>query len=289
MKKIICAFSGGPDSVFLAKFLEKNFSEYEVIIAHFNHHLRGEESDGDEKFCEAFAKKNNVTFEKGDWETPIPSEEKARNARYLFLESVRKKFSAQWICTGHHKDDVAETVLLQFLRGGGLPALAGIAEKNKEKFLWRPLLQISKQEILEHLEKNFFSYRFDSSNAKNIYTRNFLRNNIFPQLEEKFPKFSDRIAQKTKYFSDLQDILELLAKKFVTKNFSNPDQGIEKNIFFEEKFPIRCEVLKILFPSASWTFQRFEQVENFLQEGKSGKIFAMKGLKIQIFGEKFFL
>ena len=112
-----------------------------------------------------YADTHDLAIDIGDWETPSASEEKARNARYTFLEALRVEKNAEYIVTGHHKNDQAETVLLQFFRSGGIKSLSGMREYNKERHLWRPLLEKTKDEMLEYLHTEKIKYCTDTSNA----------------------------------------------------------------------------------------------------------------------------
>ena len=171
----VIAFSGGADSRYLlekiqAKCETGNFEKKNVIIAHFNHHLREDsgseeisEATRDERFSREISERLGFVFELGHWnqieegrsDTKIKiSENSAREARYSFLQKICQKYSAKYLITAHHKDDQAETVFLQFLRGGGVNSLAGmrkIRNFSGDCFLYRPLLEISKSEILPFL------------------------------------------------------------------------------------------------------------------------------------------
>ncbi|HIQ56716.1 TPA: tRNA lysidine(34) synthetase TilS [Candidatus Gracilibacteria bacterium] len=219
---IIIAFSAGPDSVFLAEQLIQNGYK-NIILAHFNHHMkvRQGENNTDEKFVQNYAEKNNITFEIGHWEKPENSENKARNARYLFLENMRKKYQkihnshTAIIVTGHHKNDVAETVLLQFFRSGGIKSLSGITEFDSNRNLFRPILHLFKSEILQFLHTKKILYCTDSSNSESIFTRNFMRNEIIPLLETRFPNIQEHLSVQAHQFKILENEIEIQANNFL--------------------------------------------------------------------------
>ena len=222
---IIVAFSGGPDSVFLAKQLVLNGYK-KIILAHFNHHMTVREgaNNSDEKFVENYANSNNLKYEIGHWEKPENSENKARNARYLFLENIRTQYQEIYnseksvIVTGHHKNDVAETVLLQFFRSGGIKSLSGITECDAERNLFRPLLHLVKSEIVDFLHKNKIEYCTDSSNADSVFTRNFMRNKIIPLIETRFPNIQEHLFVQANQFKILENDIAVQADTFLENN-----------------------------------------------------------------------
>jgi len=189
--KVLIALSGGPDSVFLLHLLNKYKQKFKVEIGavHINHLLRGKNSDRDELFCKtickelqipiysvrknvrAFAKKNKLSLELA-----------ARKIRYDFFNEVCTKNKYDKILTAHNSDDNAETVLLNLIKGAGLKGIAGIPVKRKN--IVRPILCLTKKEILAYLESNQFEFRIDESNLENNFERNFLRNKVIPLLQE---------------------------------------------------------------------------------------------------------
>lgn len=187
--RVVVAVSGGPDSVCLLFLLHKIRSDLsiELITAHFNHGLRPLEDDLETEFVERFSGTLGIPFvtetasidlnaEKG------PLEETARNARYAFLEKVRKDFLANKIAVGHTLDDQAETVLMRLLRGSGMAGLAGIPPKRDQRII-RPLLAVSRQEVMDFLKTHHLSFMMDSSNSNTRFLRNRIRLTIMPALE----------------------------------------------------------------------------------------------------------
>jgi len=187
-KKIFIAFSGGPDSVFLLEYILSKINKSKlnnITVLHINHHLRGVESDDDEKFIVNLCNSKNLKLivehinindiEKGS------IEDRARKLRYRIFA----KYSSQYdyLVTGHNMNDTVETMIFNFFRGSGIRGLSGIS-KIRGKYL-RPLLSIKKEEILDFLNKNGIQYRIDSSNINGKYTRNVIRNDIIPYISEK--------------------------------------------------------------------------------------------------------
>ncbi len=297
--RCVLAFSGGADSRYLLekineKIEKKEIQRENIILAHYNHNLRGEESLRDQEFSREIAKKfgvlfetqtRNISDEKKENDKKI-SENTARNLRYTFLEHIRKKYSAECIITAHHQDDQAETVFLQFLRGGSINALSGMKIFCEERKIFRPFLSISKKKILEELEKKKILFCEDSTNAESEFTRNFLRNKIFPSLEEKFPNFSLRLAKNTKHFSEMQEEYENEAKKFFERN--SFEKGVSRDFFFSLLSGIRFEIIKkLLFPRFC-DKKIFREIEKCIKTGDSGKKIEVKNMVFQVFGEKVF-
>lgn len=209
---IVVGISGGPDSVFLLKLLLiiQNLFNLKIYAAHLNHKLRGKESDEDEEFVKEFCKKNKVecVVESRDIktiakETKRSIEETARLERYKFFNEVLQKFKANKIVTGHTLNDNAETMIFNFIRGSGVSGLRGIPVKRDN--IIRPLLGLTKEEIVDFLKEEKISFRVDSSNLEEDFTRNFIRNKIIPLLLELNPNLYETL-------SITSDLLRLLEK-----------------------------------------------------------------------------
>ena len=189
---VTCAVSGGADSVALlfAMYLLRGKLEIDLRAAHFNHHLRGEESQRDEEFvrklCDFYGipltvgEGNVVAGEKG-------LEAAARDARYAFLCALPGK-----IATAHTADDNAETVLMHMVRGTGLKGLGGIAPVRGN--VLRPMLLITRQQVLDFLQEYHLSCVEDSSNATDAFLRNRLRHKVMPLLKEENPKLAENLS-----------------------------------------------------------------------------------------------
>ncbi len=176
--KYIVAVSGGVDSMVLLDILSKK-PEIELIVAHFNHGIRPDSSK-DEKLIRQTAKKPGLVVEVGYGHLgKNTSEEQARRARYAFLEKTRRKHQAEAIITAHHADDQLETALINLLRGTNWRGLQSI--KNDKK-IQRPLLKISKKEILAYAKAKDIKWREDSTNSDDNYLRNYLRLKVIPGM-----------------------------------------------------------------------------------------------------------
>ena len=207
---IVVGFSGGPDSVFLVEMLKKlkNFINFKIYLVHINHLLRGEDADSDENFSFEYAKKNNleifikrISVKEIAKEIGKTLEEVGREERYKFFSEIYKKVRATKIATAHNKDDQIETFLFRLIRGTSLQGLEGIKIKNNNVI--RPISEIYKKDILEYLNKNEIQYKIDKTNFENEFTRNSIRLDLIPFIEERYNiKFKDKI------FSLIEEIRE---------------------------------------------------------------------------------
>ena len=189
---VICAVSGGADSMALlwSMYLLKEKLGIALQAAHFNHNLRGEESLRDEAFVVSFCKAHDILCHVGSGIVK-PGEKgleaAARNARYAFLEALSGK-----IATAHTADDNAETLLMHLVRGTGLKGLGGIAPKREH--LIRPMLTVTRQEVLAFLEKEKIPYVTDSSNETDAFLRNRIRHHVMPLLKAENPSLAQSLS-----------------------------------------------------------------------------------------------
>ena len=190
--KIICAVSGGADSMALlwGMWLLREKLEITVEAAHFNHHLRGEESDRDEEFVRKFCDFHDIPLHVGGF--PVQTGKKgleaaARDARYGFLRSLDGK-----IATAHTADDNAETVLMHLIRGTALRGLGGITPKTDR--LIRPMLDVTRAEVEAFLKENWIGHVEDSSNESDQFFRNRVRREIMPLLAAENPLIGPNLS-----------------------------------------------------------------------------------------------
>jgi len=191
--RVIAAVSGGPDSVALLKILSMIADQYDIslVVAHLNHGLRKEESDREEDFVRMVGQNMGIEFISrkvdiaGLRKQGKSEEELCRELRYDFLKQAASDYRATKIALGHHLHDQAETVLMNFLRGSGSEGLRGMLPV-REGMIIRPLLQITRKEILAFLEKERLSFMMDSSNAQDLYLRNRIRHHLMPLLKDAF-------------------------------------------------------------------------------------------------------
>lgn len=197
---VLCALSGGRDSMALLHILSRLAEEagFQVTAAHFNHRLRST-ADRDEAFVRNWCREQGIPLTCGAGNVRefarrerLSVEDAARTLRYAFLETAARDMGAARIATAHHREDNAETVLLHLLRGTGLRGLGGIPPVRGR--IVRPLLETSRREIDGYVARHEIPYVEDESNRDAAYTRNRLRLEVLPVLEELFPGCGARLA-----------------------------------------------------------------------------------------------
>ncbi len=223
-KKYLLAVSGGIDSMVLLHWYGQNKIKFSV--AHCNFSLRGNESDEDENLVKSYCQDLDIPFFTKKFDTEyyaqshsLSIQESARVLRYTYFDELLNSHDFDFLVTAHHLDDNIETVLFHFLRGTGLKGLTGIPKLNSK--IIRPLLFIEKSSIINYAKQYLVPFRNDSSNLKNEYTRNKLRNEIIPQLEIIFPTLKQNLAKNIVRFHETNEIYEnairSLTKKLIEK------------------------------------------------------------------------
>lgn len=195
---LLCAVSGGIDSMVMLEQLRNK--GYTIHVAHVNYMLRGNQSNLDQKLVEHYCDKYDLTFHV---QQITPQEvkslkqgnlqEKARIIRYSWFKSLCEQHKLDYICMAHHQGDLVESFFLNAIRGAGAKGLSSIKAKNGR--IRRPLLSISKKEIERYAHLNDIPYRQDASNESDEYDRNFIRNQVLPLLQERWPNGLERIAK----------------------------------------------------------------------------------------------
>ena len=245
-KKVIVGFSAGPDSTAMAFVLSKIASEYnlELVLAYFNHNWRKDEVQSEIEFSRNFASKINAEFYFETAPDDMPqNEEVARDLRYNFFENAMKKFKTDVVFLAHNKNDNIETLIYRVIKGTGVRGLCSIQEVRDNYY--RPLLRITKEEILGFLNENNLEYKIDSSNEDIKYKRNLIRKKILPLFEEINPSFINNIENLIRNANSTCQILD------------NELQKMSEAVIFDECI-FRDEYLK--FPQA----QRYEFLNNFI-------------------------
>ena len=250
--KIVVGVSGGPDSICLVDILNeiKNDKKinFELAICHINHLIR-EEAKEDEKFVEEYAKEKNIPFFSKEIdvvclakEQKIGTEEAGRIARYAFFEEILQKINGTKIATAHTKNDNAETVLMNLLRGSGTAGLKGISPIRDNKYI-KPLIQISREEIEAYCEEQKLNPRYDKTNSENIYTRNKVRNILIPLIKKEFnPNIIDTIDRLSTLAKKENEYLEKTTKEKYDELLIKEEKN--EIILNLKKFNIQDEVIK---------------------------------------------
>ncbi len=241
---IVLGCSGGPDSMALLsilKDLEKKI-HFSLVCCHVNHNVR-EESFQEKEFLEDWCKKQDITFESMVIENYGDDNfhNEARTIRYRYFEGMVQKYSANYLMTAHHGDDLIETILMRLVRGSTLVGYAGFQQEVKQEnyTLVRPLICVNKETILKYNQEHQIPYVIDSSNEKETYTRNRYRKQMLPFLREEDSKYNEKFLKFSRTLIKYNNYIDEQAKKEYKKLYQ-PDQ----KSFYISKFLEIDEVLQ---------------------------------------------
>ncbi|MCX6175676.1 MAG: tRNA lysidine(34) synthetase TilS [Ignavibacteriales bacterium] len=289
--KILVAFSGGPDSVFALHFLDKFKRKYKVDLyaVHFNHGLRGKESDADEIFSKEFCKKRSIPLDvvklnvkSFSAKNKISIEEAARNLRYNNLLKLAEKTGSTKIVTAHNQSDNTETILLNLFSGTGFSGFSGIPIQRGN--IIRPFLCLTKQEISNYLDHEKISFRIDSSNMKDDYKRNYIRNRILPLVRMKLNLAVDEaLFRSSKNFENTlflnHKLIDHIIAEYVTHNSNAVSFPLLFADLFEGKIP--GDILKIIFKrylNHEFEYDDYIKINSLITKQKGKKIQLSKKL-----------
>ncbi len=243
---VVCATSGGVDSMFLLDILINYNKNIKIICAHVNHNLR-EESYEEYEFVKDYCNSKNIIFEGTIFDKNIEGnlESEFRKKRYKFFEDIVKKYNAKYLFTAHHGDDLIETILMRITRGSTIEGYLGfdkVTEKENYKIL-RPLIFLSKDQIYEYAKEKNIEYREDKTNQSDKYTRNRYRKYILPKLKEenknvhsKFLKFSEELNNSKKFISNyVSNVVDInyINNRLDLEKIKNEDDFIIRKILYE--------------------------------------------------------
>jgi tRNA(Ile)-lysidine synthase len=247
----LLAVSGGVDSIVMLDIFVQLTFKYPLMklsVAHFNHKLRKETAQRDQKFVEDTCKKYNIPFFTGEEDVKKYAELKgigieyaARILRYRFLERVAQKVEAQYLATAHTADDSAETFFINLFRGAGLTGLSGIASKrnlSRKLSLVRPLINIRKDELIHYAKVRGLSWKEDETNQLMNFTRNKIRLDIIPKIEEHFsPSVINTINRAQKLLQGADSIIAKQIQKIIPGLIKEKSNG---------RFSIKLSVISLL-------------------------------------------
>lgn len=255
---IIVGVSGGADSICLLHFLYniKDKFNLKITAVHINHLMRGEESNLDNKFVVDFCNNLNIPIKVFSFDInkiakdeKLSSEEAGRKYRYIAFKETLKNENANKIAIAHNKDDNAETIIMRFFRGTGIKGLSGIAYKRGN--IIRPILDCLRLDIEDYCKRNNLSYRNDSTNKLDIYTRNKIRLSFIPSIKENFnPNIIDTLTNMSKTFNDENNFLDNLSKDYFNKCLieKNKDKiTLNINILIALDLVIQKRILRLCF------------------------------------------
>ena len=268
-ERVVCAVSGGADSMCLLHLVWSQ--GYDVIAAHFEHGIRGEESQRDAHFVETWCRKHGIPFVLGHGDAPgyaaengLSLEEAARELRYDFLYKTAEAYGTDRILTAHSLDDNAETLLFNLIRGSGTAGLCGIPQSRGK--LLRPLLHVSRAEIEAYLRENEVPHVEDSSNESDDYTRNLIRHRVMPLLKEINPRFPEA-AERTARLSERDEaFFSALARAYLGRELKNESLPLESLRVLHPA--VASRVIRTLFPGLS--MERCDAVLDFVRGSEYG-------------------
>lgn len=246
---VIVAVSGGADSAALLDMLVSlEYLRLNIVLAHLNHGLRGAESDGDADFVAGLALRYGLPLEAGAADVRemgrlrgLSLEEAGRAARYEWFDELAEKHGAQRVALGHHADDQAETFLLRLLRGAGTTGLCGMRPLAAGRYV-RPLLGLSRAEIVAYLELRGLSWRNDSSNGDTNFLRNRIRHECLPYLASYNPAIAERLNAAAEILAADEAVLETLTDQVFGRLSSIGSSGVSLNLP-----PTRAELAGVRF------------------------------------------
>lgn len=296
--KIVVGVSGGADSICLLHFLNKMKSELkiEIFAVHINHCMRGEEAEEDTRFVQKFCQNLNINLdifyyniEEEAKKLNMSFEEAGRYFRYKSFNETLKKYKANKIAVAHNKNDNVETFFMRLFRGSGIKGLAGIPFKRDE--IIRPLLNCTRDLIEEYCEKNNIIFRNDSTNFKDIYTRNKIRLNLIPNIQKEFnSNLIETISNTINTFNEENIFLENLAKKYFLECLTEKRENfISLNIELLKKYDIAIKKRILRLAISNFNNELYnissEHINFILSilEKQSGKMLNMpKNINIKI-------
>jgi tRNA(Ile)-lysidine synthase len=278
---MVVAVSGGPDSVALLRAVlaaPGSRAPGRLVVAHLNHQLRGAESDADAVFVEELVRSLQLSAPQGlRWrceridvaaqarEAGENLESTARQLRYAWLADVARHEGVPLIATGHTADDQAETVLHRLLRGTGLRGLRGIAARRELEpgiSVIRPLLHVTRAEVLAYLESEGQAFREDPSNRDMRYTRNRIRHKLLPYLAERYnPAVVSILGRLAEGAYDVFQWYEAGAKKLLVES-EHPRAGslivLDRNVLAAAPRHLVREVLRLIWNREGWPVGRMD-------------------------------
>ena len=296
--RVLVAVSGGADSVCLLMVLYEIRQRgilpgLDLHVAHVNYGLRGEESEKDEAHVRDLGKMLNIPVHvKRAHLVPRPGQtvqSQARDARYAFFARVRREYGLTAVTTGHTADDQAETVLLWLLRGSGTSGLAGIPVQRSDGIV-RPLLDVTREQVLDYLASRGIAYRTDASNAMRIYRRNRVRHEIMPLLRTFNPRIVQGLARAAEILAAeaaLLDDLERERWKAVVKDVAPGRVVLQGERLAQEPLGLQRRLIRqalsvVRGSAAGLTFRHVRDIlARVVGAGCSGKLDLPGGIVVE--------
>ena len=290
--RIVAACSGGPDSLALVDLLEDLKLELDITVhvAHFDHGLRGAASLDDANFVRDFCRARELPFHLGGADVAALAakdggsvEETGRNLRYEYLQQVAGAVGGALIATGHHRDDQAETVLLNFLRGSGVQGLRGM--RPRRGALIRPLLCLSRGEVELWCRQRNLTPRTDASNFDVRYRRNRIRHELLPLLAAGYnPAIADTLARMAEVFAAEHEFVHTYVQTIFSELVREDAAGLSLDLSKFERLPaavqrelIRCMNEQLRGPANGFGFAHVELVRELFLQSPGTRVLDLPG------------
>lgn len=287
---VLVAVSGGADSIALARGLNqlRVTGEGRLVLAHFNHRLRGAESDADQAFVEELGRELGAAVvvgargeegERGRGGEAVvdKSEESLRERRYQFLARAADDEGARYVAMAHTADDHVETVLFNILRGSGLAGVAGIPrvrQLTEAATLIRPLLDVTRAEVLEYLASLDKTYREDATNRQLNYTRNRIRHELLPLLERDFnPKVREALTRLSQIAGAADEWVQSQAAHTMSHITRQIPGGVEIHLRPLRNAPDLIQQFGLMgiwrrqgWPMQAMSYEKWDELQSFIRE-----------------------
>lgn len=304
---VLVAISGGADSVALlaAMVRLKASGPGKIVACHFNHRLRGEASEGDAQFVAEMCQSLGVPLELGRAEEPLIDlaklaegegesnprsglEAAARAARYEFLTATAARLGARYVVTAHTADDQVETILQRILRGTGLAGLAGIPftrRLSEAATVIRPLLAVTRAEVIEYLQALGLGFREDASNADQGFMRNRIRHELLPLLRERYhPAVNKSLLRLGQLAAEAQAAIMPQVRLLEDRVVIDTDQGFNANtdVLLSQPAYLVRELLMLAWRRQGWPEQdmgyaEWDWLAHLVKEAGDGQRCTMPG------------
>mgnify|MGYP001207546685 FL=1 len=276
--RIIIAVSGGMDSMALFSLLYSK-ENFDLIIAHVNHHFRGD-SDKDESLVQSVCRSLDIPFfskslnpekiKKGE-----SVEEWGRTNRYHFFNEVMEKTNANWIMTAHHGNDQMETVLMNLSRKSGILGLCGIGKETKN--ILRPLLSFTKKELTGYVTRNEIPFREDSTNHNLSNPRNFIRHTVVKPWENNVQNLVDGVQSSIKHFSEWKNALDYFILDILVSKIQQSDNRFDIPIKMIQSLPdmVKIRLVQLLMEETynePWSKHQIELLKSFFKKEEVGNL-----------------
>ncbi len=301
-ENLLVGVSGGPDSLVLLDVLWSLRTELGISlrVAHLNHGLRGREAEEDADYVKGLAKRLNLPYTFGRKDVPsimknsrLSTEEAARKARYQFLKARALRYGCSKICLGHTADDQAETILISILRGSGLSGLGGIPpirEIEPEIKVIRPLIEVTRREVEEHLKRRKISPKLDTSNLSSQYLRNRIRMKLLPLLSREYnPSISSTLTGMARILRDDKDFLERAMEDIlpeVLETSGSNEVKIDLKRFLKLHLALERRILRkaiklIKGDLKGITFRHWEEVSSLISSRSGSRVDLPEGIVVE--------